>query len=156
LRYSTNVSLARSALAVAAFTLLAFAAAGATTRAVRPPTAAGHANPVRALLTPHIGMRVVQKIKPDAKCKFDACGELYAKTSSDYLEYEWCAGYGTDPCSDLYSGPVQWYADAYTKKNGTYYRQIANYLESASSSGSDGQAFPGIPSTNTSPTTAQR
>jgi len=54
-----NVSLARSALAVAAFALLASAGAGATTRAVRPPAASEHANPSGAFLTPHIGMRVV-------------------------------------------------------------------------------------------------
>jgi hypothetical protein len=132
----------RSSLAVAAFTLFASAGAGATARVVRP-AGVQHSNP--ALLAPHIGSRKV--IHPDIKCKapYLTCGELYASSTGDYLEYEWCVGYGSDPCDDLYTGSVVWYAFAYKAKNDKYEPGIFNYLVSESSSGSDGEGTLGNP-----------
>ena len=132
-----NVSLARSALAVAAFTLLASAGAGATTRAIRPPAAAEHVKPGAA---PHLGYRLVSQplVRPDKTrpCDYDVCSELYAETSTYYLEYEWCIGYGSHPCSDLYTGSVVWYNQTTKAKSGNVYKKILDYLVTDSESGS--------------------
>jgi len=136
-----KMSLPRIALAVTAFALLVPAGAGATTRAIRPAAAAGHAAP--SSLTAHVGWR--KTVKPDIKCKFEFCGELYASSSQDYLEYEWCVGYGSDPCDDLYTGSVVWYAQAYKAKNFKPEAGIYNYLETSGSAASGDQGVIGNP-----------